>query len=78
MPGMFAEEQLVLDALPLEAVLQHCSASVPSTGCVEIGAVYYAPKDRLGRRVAVEWQAPFVPHTRQVLRKQVRGSRGSH
>jgi transposase len=83
--AMFAEEQPVLGALPLEPFRYYRFGvrTVHLDGCVEVEAAYYsAPPGWIGRRVDVQWNALFVrlldPKTGQLLREHVRAPRGWH
>jgi transposase len=83
--AMFAEEQPVLGALPLEPFRYYRFGvrTVHLDGCVEVEAAYYgAPPGWIGRRVDVQWNDLFVrlldPKTGQLLREHIRAPRGWH
>src|SRR5687768_1183088 len=76
--AMFAEEQPVLGALPLEPFRYYRFGvrTVHLDGCVEVEAAYHsAPPGWIGRRVDVQWNDLFVrlldPKTGQLLREQI-------
>jgi transposase len=83
--AMFAEEQPVLQPLPLEPFRYYRFGvrTVHLDGCVEIDAAYYsAPPGWIGRRVSVQWNDLHVrlldPTTGQLLREHVHAPRGWH
>jgi hypothetical protein len=83
--AMFAEEQPILQPLPLEPFRYYRFGvrTVHLDGCVEIEAAYYsAPPGWIGRRVDVQWNDLHIrlldPKTGQLLREHLRARRGWH
>ncbi|AMY09540.1 Transposase [Luteitalea pratensis] len=81
---MFAEEQPVLQALPVTPFryYRYGTRTVHLDGCVEVEAAYYsAPPGWIGQRVQVHWTDGIVRLLTldgQLLREHVRGPRGHH
>ncbi|WP_239489239.1 IS21 family transposase [Luteitalea sp. TBR-22] len=82
--AMFAEEQPVLQALPVTPFryYRYGTRTVHLDGCVEVEAAYYsAPPGWIGQRVQVQWTDGVVRLLTldgQLLREHVRGPRGHH